>query len=83
MEDDILKCELCPFESFQEGRLGLHKLLVHGVNKFNCDECPFEGASQESLTNHTDGVHAKIKDHVCEICEEAFSQMADLKNHKE
>ena len=87
MEGDKFKCQLCPFESFQEGRLGLHTLLKHekvkDPDKFKCEQCSFEAATKESMTNHIDGVHSKIRDNVCEICEESFSQKMYLNYHKE
>ena len=49
--------------------------------KFKCEKCPYE-APQCLLNIHIMGVHDKIKNHVCEVCEAAFTVKKDLRKHE-
>ena len=41
--------------------------------RFKCELCPFS-STKSKLKAHIDGVHCKVKDHTCEVCEHAFSK---------
>ena len=60
-----------------------HMTTVHnmGEKEFKCEQCPYASAFIGSLKRHIDGVHEKIRRHVCEECGHGASTKNNLMYH--
>ena len=78
------KCELCPFETHYKGQLERHirlKICTKPKEYKFCDFCPFKAQGNAALQLHTQAIHEKIRNHVCEKCGYAATQKHALKQH--
>ena len=85
MGDKRLICDKCPFSTAHEKALRGHQVTSHKIGdaKFKCELCPYKSNYKTVFMRHIEGVHAKIKDNVCEECGYATMSKQNLKTHKE
>uniref|UniRef100_A0A1I8QDP0 C2H2-type domain-containing protein n=1 Tax=Stomoxys calcitrans TaxID=35570 RepID=A0A1I8QDP0_STOCA len=79
------KCTECDMAFTRRNGLTKHK-LTH-INYTERIKCDFEGCDVRFLNTdakkrHTRLVHLKVKQHICDICGEAFGIKATLRHHR-
>ena len=85
------KCDNCDYKCKQPFQLAGHRLARHHLETegFKILECEFaeeEGCSYKCidpylLQNHVNGVHKKLRNFKCGVCDKDFTQKASLKTH--
>lgn len=48
---------------------------------WKCDQCPQSFKMKGALISHRDVVHYNLKNHVCNMCGEAFKSASSLRGH--
>ena len=79
-----MKCDECPYTTFQPYMLKKHKLRQHDKSiKYSCDAsgCTFFSYALNELKSHIRGVHEKIKPHKCSECTCCYSTKYRLSVH--
>ena len=71
-----------PFNDRKEP-IGKKEQQKSKVGVMQCDHCHYETACKRNLSRHIQGVHLKIKKHVCKECDKAFTQKVSLRLHIE
>ena len=75
------QCEDCPFAASTKGNLQTYIKNVHLEIKYQCDKCSYSTAQSFNLKIDAKADHHKIKDFVCDVCDQHFSQNSHLKVH--
>ena len=75
------KCELCEHTESTLFMLKMHIKKAHGVVMYKCEKCEFKSSNKKRLIIHDRAVHEKLKDHVCDICNQTFSRLDTLTRH--
>lgn len=72
---DRFLCELCDFVSKSAVNIERHKKYEHGEVKtfYSCNECCKTFSRPGQLNAHVRLTHEKRKDHICNLCQRAFS----------
>ena len=80
-------CGECDYASLFKTSLKRHMQLAHGIGLrykqiIKCEKCSYTTAVPSHLKSHVEGVHEKIRNHVCGDCGFAASQKSNLNKHK-
>ena len=77
-------CDECGYEASEKRTLISHRASVHkiGDHKFKCDKCPYKSNHSANLKKRIQGVHDKIRNHVCKVCGFATSWKGTLNRHR-
>ena len=76
-------CEECEKWFSTKTNLTRHNNVFHPISKlttFNCKEC-FKSFNQKSNLKMHMGVHAKVRAHICSVCEFGFTTKYHLRRH--
>ena len=79
-----MKCDECPYTTFQPYMLKKHKLRQHDKSiKYNCDVsgCNSFFYALTELKSHKTKVHEKIKSHKCPECTSSYPNKSRLSLH--
>lgn len=60
-----------------------HKVLVHGLKKFQCNVCATEFSQSERLKEHVKRIHEETKDYACQLCGKEFVSKPEMRKHVE
>ena len=63
----------------QEHMINVHKM---GGKEFKCEQCPYQTPNKWNLRLHVNGVHKKLRNHICEECGARYSRRTNLKKHR-
>jgi len=79
-------CSQCPYKSFSEYNLRVHKRREHGDKRFNCEKCSYSTAVKFRLKTHIKSVHDGVKvskefRYICDKCDYKTHLSTYLKNH--
>lgn len=76
------KCDKCEKSYKAKGELRNHMLVVHEGLRYPCPHCQDVLSSVQALRRHERSFHMKgAREHVCDICSEAFTHKETLKKH--
>ncbi len=80
---NLLKCDMCNFES-KTHRIHLrHKIIAHGLKaKFNCESCNFVTYEKKDLQVHINRKHLKLKPYKCEVCDFRSTTWGTVTKHQ-
>lgn len=59
------------------------KVKKDELGLFNCLHCDYASPNQNTYCMHVSMNHSAIKPHVCSICDEAFAESTQLRQHNE
>lgn len=77
----ILNCPECNKVFRNKRFFDLHLIKHTGVKSNKCNDCGRLFYSRRDLSRHTKTFHLKIKNHVCSVCDKAFSNSGNLASH--
>lgn len=83
--DNSYKCLECGEQFSFWNPLRGHLWRVHKVDMelYSCDKCDYKTFSLGKLNSIHKPIHSDVKSFVCTVCEKAFKNAKQLRNHKE
>ncbi|XP_053373438.1 zinc finger protein OZF-like isoform X2 [Mercenaria mercenaria] len=75
-------CPVCSKAFMCMSYLKIHMKTHSSERKFKCEICSKTFVQKSHLNKHIKCIHDKIKDHVCDVCDKAFSDKWKLVLHK-
>ncbi|XP_059616325.1 zinc finger protein 79-like [Phlebotomus argentipes] len=73
-------CRICKELQKNKYEMERHQ-MKHNGKSLKCNFCDVEYSCRANLRRHIKQVHEKRRDHICMICNKAFSQAINLKTH--
>ncbi|KAG5899864.1 hypothetical protein JTB14_012331 [Gonioctena quinquepunctata] len=82
--DEGFKCKECGEKSFAWKNLTSHLWRLHKIDMelFSCDKCEYKTYSLAKLNNVHKLIHSDVKGFSCNVCNKAFKNNKQLRNHK-
>jgi KRAB domain-containing zinc finger protein len=81
-EPERFRCDQCAKSYKAKGELRNHVMVVHEGRRIPCPDCADVLSSVQALKRHQKSFHfGAPKDHVCEICAQAFTHRDTWKKH--
>ena len=76
------KCSICDKGFTLKSVLTAHEATHNNERPFKCEQCPAAFGAKSNMWKHCKTVHEKVKNHVCDICDKAFSFRTSLHVHR-
>ena len=74
-------CNQCGKIFSSSSHLNRHTKSVHEGNKYPCDECNFAAARADTLREHIQVIHERVKNFHCDQCDYSATRKAALNRH--
>ena len=80
-DEEIMKCNMCPFSSRYPRQMKIHKANHAGDKPFKCNMCSYSASRQYFLNVHKRN-HSGEKPFKCDVCNFSTRRQDHLKIHK-
>ena len=81
-ENYVVQCDLCPFTTFSDHNLKLHKMRNHEQGAiYICDQCDYKSKVHEQLKRHKKSNHGVGEMIQCDQCEYRSVSSTNIKKH--